>query len=484
MTMNDQSAKASVGLMGIGLEAYWGQFPGLKERLEGYLSAMERKLAGDGVEVVNVGLVDSVDKSFEAGRRLRAADAQAVFVHATTYALSATVLPALRRTKAPVIVLNAQPEAAFDYEVFKRLKSRTEMTGEWLARCGACPVPELANVFMRAGIPFHQATGALDGDPVFDRELAEWRDAVRVASVMEGNRLGLMGRYYGGMLDIYTDVTRQLAVFGGHAEILELDELSALRKDVGNGEVRAKRRDFEEAFELEPNCPEEELDKAARTAAALERLVERHRLGSLAYYAKGSGVEANFETMASIILGTSLLTGRHVPVAGEYEVKNAQAMKIMDAFGAGGSFSEFYGMDYRDDIVLLGHDGPGHIAIAEGKPKVRALAEYHGKVGSGLSIEMAVKRGPVTLLSVVERPNGGVGLLVAEGESVPGPIMEIGNTNSRYRFPLGARAFAESWNARGPAHHCAIGTGHIGPKLQKLAALLEIPCFRITGKAD
>ena len=212
---------------------------------------------------------------------------------------------------------------------------------------------------------------------------------------------------------------------------------------------------------------------------ALDRLVTKHRLGSLAYYYKGTGVPENEAAISSIILGTSLLTARGIPVAGEYEVKNAQAMKIMDLFGAGGSFTEYYAMDFKDDIVLMGHDGPGHIAIAEGKVKVRPLREYHGKVGRGVSVEMAVKHGPVTLLAVIETAGGKLALLCAEAESEAGPVLQIGNTNSRYRFPCGAREFVTRWNAQGPAHHCAVGVGHIAHKLEKLGILLGLETIRI-----
>jgi L-arabinose isomerase len=208
-------------------------------------------------------------------------------------------------------------------------------------------------------------------------------------------------------------------------------------------------------------------------------LVELHHLGSLAYYYQGTGNSENEETISSMILGNSLLTARGIPVAGEYEVKNVQAMKILDSLGAGGSFTEYYAVDYHDDVVLMGHDGPGHIAIAEGKTKVRPLQVYHGKVGSGLSVEMSVKHGPVTLLSVVEKGDGRLTFLMAEAESVPGPILEIGNTNSRYRFPIGARSFISQWNTQGPAHHCAVAIGHVTGKLQKIAKLLGIDCVRV-----
>ena len=468
-----------IGLFGIGLDTYWPQFEGLKERLEGYLGRVAGKLDRAGVEIVNVGLVDSPERAYEAGRELRRADVDLIFLHVTTYALSSTVLPVVRRAKVPVVVLNLAPEPAIDYAKFNALGDRTKMTGDWLAFCSACPVPEIANVFQRAGIRFHQITGVLENDPVCWKEIDAWVEAARVAAVMAENRLGLMGHYYSGMLDIYTDTTLQCAVFGTHIEILEVDELAARRREVSEDQVEARIEEFHDVFDVQDDCPAEDLAEAARTAVALDAMVADHRLGSMAYYYKGTGVTENETAIASIILGTSQLTGRGIPVAGEYEVKNVQAMKIMDLFGAGGSFTEYYAMDFTDDVVLMGHDGPGHIAIAEGKTKVRPLKVYHGKVGKGVSVEMAVKHGPVTLLSVIEKAGGKLALLVAEGESVAGPILEIGNTNSRYRFECGAREFVNRWNAAGPAHHCAVGVGHLADKIGKLGELLEVDVITV-----
>ncbi len=467
-----------IGLFGIGLDTYWSQFDGLEQRLIGYVETVADKLKRPDVEIVNLGLIDTPEKALEAGHQFRQADVDLIFLHVTTYALSSTVLPVVRRAKVPVIILNLQPEAAIDYAKFNAMDDRTAMTGEWLAHCAACPVPEIANVFARCGIDFHQITGMLHDDPICWNEVDDWIDAARVKHVMEHNRLGLMGHYYNGMLDIYSDTTLQVATFGTHLEIVEVDGLAALRREVTDAQIGERVGEFEREFEVQSDCSRAELERAARTSVALDRLVADHDLGSLAYYYMGTGVPENEDAISSIILGSSLLTARGVPVAGEYEVKNAQAMKIMDSFGVGGSFSEYYAMDFADDVVLMGHDGPGHIAIAQGKTKVRPLGVYHGKVGRGLSVEMAVQYGPVTLLSVVES-NGGLKLLVAEGESVKGPILEIGNTNSRYKFSIGARAFVNDWNAHGPAHHCAIGVGHIGDKLAKLGALLHIEVAQI-----
>jgi len=468
-----------IGLFGIGLDTYWPQFAGLKERLEGYLKQVEDKLAAINPSVVNAGLVDNIDKAFAAGKLFNTEDVDIIFLYVTTYALSATVLPVVQRAKVPVIILNLAPEAAIDYTSFNAMTDRTAMTGEWLAWCSACPVPEIANVFNRTGIKFHQVTGMLHNDDMCWNEITEWVQAAKVAHTMAYNRMGCLGHYYSGMLDIYTDLTKQYAYFGGHIELLEVEELVAHRKTVTTLEIQERIKLFREKFEVQPDCAEQELENAAITSVALDKLVAQHHLGSMAYYYKGSGNAENENAIASIIIGNSLLTANGIPVAGEYEIKNAQAMKIMDGFGAGGSFTEYYAMDFNDDVVLMGHDGPGHIAIAEGKTKVRPLTVYHGKVGSGLSVEMSVKNGPVTLLSVVETADGKLMLQVAEGESVAGPILQIGNTNSRYKFSIGARKFTNDWNSHGPAHHCAVGIGHISSKIEKLGELLDMQVVKV-----
>lgn len=467
-----------IGLFGIGLETYWPQFDGLLSRLKGYQQQIKTRIEEMGVTVIDAGMVDNPDKARLAADYLREEKVDIAFLYISTYALSSTVLPIAQQIKVPVIVLNVQPVAAIDYDKLNGMGDRGDMTGEWLAHCQACSVPEVACIFNRSGIQYDIVSGYLDDQATWN-EIKEWVDAANVLYALNRSRLGILGHYYGGMLDVYTDLTELAATFGTHIEMLEMCELKAIRDQVSEDEVERKIDEFKTTFDVIPACEEAEIERAAYTSVAMDKLVAAHRIDALAYYYEGYAGNDYENIASSVIAGNTLLTGKKIPVAGECEVKNVQAMKIMAEFGAGGSFSEFYAMDFTDDVVLLGHDGPAHFNMAEGRVKLVPLPVYHGKPGKGLSIQMSVKHGPVTLLSVVEEKTG-FSLLLAEGESVAGPTLQIGNTNSRYKFSISAKEFMEQWSKAGPSHHLAIGIGHLAGKLKKLGFLLNIPVKQIT----
>lgn len=468
---------ASVGLVGFGLDTYWPQFAGLRDTLLDYQEVIRKHMERPGLNVIDAGLADDVPKSREIAASLRAAGIGLLVIYVATYSLSSTLVPLVRDLGVPVLLLNVQPSENIDYEYLNSLPDKASMTELWLSYCQACSIPEFSCVLNRAAIPYRIVTGHLSDDRVW-KELDEWTLALYAVTSLRHSNIGFLGHYYCGMMDVYTDLRAMSFVFGTHAEIIEMCELKALRDAVTEYEVRAKIEEFNEAFDVSPACPRHELEKAARTSAAIDHLVYDHGLDALAYYYEGHGGNDYENIVASMIAGCTLLTGRGMPTAGECEVKNAHAMKIMSLLGAGGSFSEFYAMDFKDDVVLLGHDGPAHFNMAEGCVSLVPLTVYHGKPGKGLSIQMTVKYGPVTLLSVCEGKDG-VFLLAAEGESVPGPTLQIGNTNSRYRFSCHAGEFVERWSLNGPSHHCAIGVGHIASELEKVAFLLGIPFVKI-----
>jgi L-arabinose isomerase len=467
-----------IGLFGIGLDTYWSQFEGLLDKLKSFQLRIKERLELSGAEVFDAGMVDNPDKAISAAAFFQISSVDLVFLNISTYALSHNVLPLIQRVSCPVIVLNLQPSESIDYARFNSLGDRGKMTGEWLSYCQSCVTPELASVFNRAGIKYHLVTGYLNEEYVWD-EIKEWIYACSVMKIMKNNRVGVMGHYYNGMLDVYADITMLASAFGCHFELIEFGALKSLREKVSGDEVNSMIGRFNDWFDVSVECSSEDLEQAALSSVALDLLAAKYRLGALAYYYEGEG-DAEYENIVTTLIpGMTLLTGRNIPVAGECEIKNVLAMKIMDAFSSGGSFSEFYGMDFNDDIILMGHDGPAHYKIADGKVGLVPLPVFHGKPGKGLSIQMKVVIGPVTLLSVCQEGNGIIKMLTAEGYSVDGPTLQIGNTNSRYKFPVSARDFINSWSKAGPSHHCAIGTGHISQKISKLAELLNISFQRI-----
>jgi len=466
-------SKIRIGLFGIGLDTYWGQFEGLLDKLSSCQERIKERLENTGAEVINAGMVDTVDKAVSAAGLFNKNSVDLIFLNISTYALSHTVLPLIQRINCPVIVLNLQPTQAIDYEKFNSMGDRGKMTGAWLSYCQSCVTPELASVFNRAGINYHLITGYLEEEYVWN-EIKDWIDACSVRNTMKNCRVGVMGHYYNGMLDVYSDITMLAAAFGSHFELIEFGTLKNLRDHVSDEDVTSRIGQFSNWFDVSDECSGEDLKQAALTSVALDRMAENFRLGALAYYYEGEGDPDYEKIVTTLIPGMTLLTGKNIPVAGECEVKNVLAMKIMDALNSGGSFSEFYGLDFYDDIVLMGHDGPAHFKIADGKVGLVPLPVFHGKPGKGLSIQMKVLNGPVTILSVCQGGDGKITLLTAQGESVEGQTLQIGNTNSRYKFPVSAREFIDNWSKEGPSHHCAIGTGKRASAIQKLAQLLGV----------
>ncbi len=481
--------QAKVGVFGIGLAAYWPQFEGLRERLEAYQAGVEGRLADIGAEVVSAGLVDSAPTAQEAGELFARENVDLIVCYVGTYATSSQVLPAVQRRRAPVLVLNLQPAPALDYP-------NTD-TGEWLAHCSACCVPEISNAFSRSRIQFNVVTGLLDpaeghAARYFDRawdEIADWVTAAGILRELSRARIGFLGHTYPGMLDMYSDFTMHHGQLGTHVEVLEMDDLHARVEQVTDAEVDAKLKEIRAVFDIaQPGrdkisqpVTEDALRWTAKVACGLDRLVADFSLNGLAYYYRGLNGNANEGLGASVIVGNSLLTARGVPASGEGDLKNCIAMLIMDRLGAGGSYTEFYAMDFNEDFILMGHDGPGHVAIAEGKPVLRGLGLYHGKRGFGISVEFNVRNGPITILALTQTGEGKLKLLAAEGECIPGPRMEIGNTNSRLKFALDPAEFMNRWSEQGPTHHCALGVGHHIRTIRKLARLLGLEFVEIGG---
>ncbi len=458
-------AKARVGIFGVGLAAYWPQFPGLRESILKHHRYIVTTIE-PWAEVVDGGLVDTAQAGAALGDRFAREDLDLAFCFTGTYATSTQSLPVVRRAGVPVVILNLQPVPAMDYEAAG--------TTDCLANAGVCSVPELAGVFMRAGIDFSVVTGTVYDDERAWSEISGWCLAAGAARSVRRARIGMLGHTYPGMIDMSTDVGVVHAQLGAHVEILELNDLEDRADAASDDELAGIITRAGERFEAVGDISLEAWNIGARVTVGLESLIHDFALDGLAYYYRGSAGSGTERVASNMILGNTLLTSRGVPAAGEGDLKTAIAMKIMHELGTGGSFCEFASMDLRDNFFLIGHDGPAHIALSDGKVAIRELTVFHGKAGGGLSVEMRAVVGPVTILGLSQGVDGRLKLIVAEGENLPGPVPHVGNSLNRIRFGLDVPAFMDAWCALGPTHHIAMGLGHRLGDIRKVARLLNL----------
>lgn len=452
-----------VGLVAGGLGAYWPQFPDLLPQLERSAARVAERLTGLGAEVVDVGFVSDARDGDAAAQRLRSADCDLIVGFLATYLTSDMLAPIARRGDTPVLLINLQPSASMEHAGFD--------TGQWLAYCGSCPLPEMANTFRRYGVPFRSVSGHLDDERAW-RRIAAWVRAAGVRATLRRGRHGLMGHLYPGMLDVSTDLTLVTANLGGHVEVCEFDDLRVRVERVTDAQVDAELDRAREVFELDTSVDGDDLRWAGRVAVGLNLLVEDLGLDSLAYYHRGLDGEIHERLGAGMILGASLLTARGIPACGEYELRTSLAMLILDRLGAGGSFTELQALDFERGHVEMGHDGPAHLGLSAGRPLLRGLGVYHGKRGYGVSVELDVRHGPVTAFGLCQEPGGGFSFVAAEGEVADGPLLHIGNTTSRVDFGCDPGEWTDAWSATGVSHHWALGTGHRTAELHALADLL------------
>ncbi|MBO0827512.1 MAG: L-fucose/L-arabinose isomerase family protein [Streptosporangiales bacterium] len=461
-----------IGLVAGGLGAYWPQFPDLLPQLRRSADRVSERMRELDCEVVDVGFISDAQEGAAAAERLRAAGCDLIVAFLATYMTATMLLPIAQRNGAPVLLLNLQPSEAMDHASFD--------TGAWLAYCGACPLPEMVNAFRRCGIETRSVSGHLE-EPSAWAKIERWVRAAGIRGALRHGRHGLLGHLYPGMLDVSTDLTLVPAQFGGHMEVLEIDDVRVRVEQVSDADVDARVALARDVFTVADSVVEDDLRWAARVSVALDRLVDDFELDSLAYYHRGLDGETHERVGAGLILGASLLTARGIPAAGEYELRTSLAMLILDRLGAGGSFTEFQALNFRDDVVEMGHDGPAHLAISDGRPTLRGLGVYHGKRGWGVSVELDVRHGPVTTFGIGQERDGRFRFVVSEGTVVSGPLLQIGNTTSRVTFGRHPGEWTDEWSVSGVGHHWALGTGHRAAELAVLGELCGVEVVTVPG---
>lgn len=457
--------KPRIGLIAGGLGTYWPQFPALRPQLEDSARYVSDRFQAMDAEVTDVGFISDAQEGAVAAETLRRADCDLIVLFLTTYLTASMVLPIAQRAGAPVLVIDLQPTEKMDHASFD--------TGAWLAYCGQCPVPEVGNVFRRAGIEFRSVSGWLRQESAWAR-IEQWIHAAHIRAALRHARHGLMGHLYPGMLDVSTDLTLLPTTFGSHVEVLEFDDLRVRVDAVTDAEVKDRTDLAREIFTLDDSVNDEDFAWGARVSVGLDRLVDDFGLDTLAYYHRGLDGELHERLGAGMILGASLLTGRGIPTTGEYELRTTVAQLATQVVGAGGSFCEIQALNFEDGVVEMGHDGPAHLAVSSREPLLRGLGVYHGKRGWGVSVEFDVQHGPVTLLGLGQDRDGSLSFVASTGTVVPGPLLAIGNTTSRVDFARDPGEWVDAWSATGVGHHWSLSVGDRIGDYRAAASLLGI----------
>ena len=475
MIQRKKSRAARIGIFAVAHATYWGQFEGLYDNIMGYHRDLCALIGRNDVEVVDFGMLDSSEKAYAAIPQILSANVDVLFCNMATYATSSVFAPIMREVNKPMVLVALQPRRALDYT-----RASTFMQ---LENDNVCSVPEFVGVAVRLGKKVNDVIlGWLYDDPQAEKEIAAWCDIAKVLHDLKGARIGLMRHTMEAMYDMHADPTAISAAFGLHVPLLEIDDVLALYETVTEDEIQAKIQVIDREFDMpEPKSDPvtsklTDADKyqAAKTAVALDKFVEKYNLTGLAYYYEGGPDSLHRKVATTFIVGNSILNAQGIPMCGEYDIKTCIAMLIMDRLDIGGSFAEFHPFDFEEDFILVGHDGPHHLRIAEGKPVLRSLKKYHGKPGSGASVEFKIKEGPITMLGITQNAKGGFKFVIGEGISRKGPIPPTGNTNTRGFFAPTTREFVKKWVMEGPTHHYALGVGHHAETIAKIADILGI----------
>lgn len=467
--LNARVPQPRIGLLPTGHRIYWGQFPGLKEKGMAMLDRFQRRLAAIGA-VETPGLVDEPEQARRAGEMFREKQVDIIIVFPLGYTTGMVMAPAVREAKVPLRILNAHVDSAYGY--------RTADTAEYLYHEGPCCVPEYAGTLVSLGRKFRVRTGHYGQERLWRELESDCRGAAAARAFRDLN-FGVIGNTYTGMTDMPIDEHRLLRATGRLLMRPEVEEVVNGFNAVAPAQLDDMYRQFRAMYDVDRNVTNDHLKFSAQVAVAYEEVVRRHSISAFGYYWWGEG-ELVTQLRSQSALAVSRLAALGRPGVTEGDVKTAMACKIMDLLGGGGMFLEFFAIDYDEDFIMVGHDGPSNVNVAEGRPKLQHLDVHHGKTGHGLGIDFAMRKGPVTLLNLTQFDAGDTfKLIYTIGDVIGGDILNIGNPNCRIKVGRSIPEFFDAWCQAGPCHHIALGVGDQGAALEVMAEAMGFRCVRI-----
>ncbi len=466
--------KARVGVFAIALGAYLPQFPSLVGEFDKQYADFKNSLP-DTVEVIDGGIVTTKEQSQAAGDKFRSADVDLVFLQLLTYATSYNMLPAVKDLNVPVVLVNLQKLKALDYD-------HTDIAS-WLSEGYACgAIGEMTADLNRYGKRHAVITGVVEGgDPQVKEEIEQWCLAAQTRRRFRETNLAQIGRPYPGMMDLYIDESNLYRRMDLYTKQFDWEKMWVIADNVNDSAlIQQKAQEILDTFDIEGGQDINKVWEMARYVVAFENWVKEEKIGLIASHYDGfaKGQAGVLDSM--LIPAFSMLIKQGVACAVEGDIKVAMAMSILKTISGTGQLSEFYSIDFNDDIVIIGHSGSGDADISYKKPTMKIVEVFHGKAGGGYLTQFYPHLGPVTFLAITQDGDGKFKFVVAEGVNEEGKILSIGDTNMRVRFKCGAREFTNKWSETGPTHHFAAASGSWSSVIEKVAKIFNVPVEVVT----
>lgn len=467
--LHAQMPRPRIGLLLTGHQIYWGQFPGLKDRCLALGETFRSRFAEIG-EVTVTELVDTPEKALAAADLFRKSQIDILFIFPLGYTTGMVMAPAVKDLPIPLRLLNAHVDSSYDL-------ARAD-TADYLYHEGPCCIPEYAATLVTLGKSFYVHTGHFSQLHFWEAIEADCHGAA-AARAFRSLNFGVIGNTYTHMTDMPTDEHRILRATGKLLKRPEVEEIEEAFNRVTDRQLEKMYCQFRDMYDVDASVTNDHMHLSAQIAVAYDEVIRRHDIDAFGYYWWGEKKQITMLRSQSA-LAVSRLAALGRPGVTEGDVKTAMAMKLLDLLGGGGMFLEFFAINFDEDFLLMGHDGPSNINVAEGKPRLQHLEVHHGKTGHGLGIDFRMRQGPITLVNLSQFNAGDTfKLIYTVAEVIPGDILQIGNPNCRVRVQRPIPEFFNAWCQQGPCHHIALGIGDHARAVETFAESMHFQCVRV-----